>query len=174
MACIGEGALVILLPPEVMAAVDVWRLRYDPHVHTIPPHITVAYPFAIKAEEWPVLKSDIRSCLAGFSPFNVQLRATGVFESPDRVLWLRPDDGGPITAINAALAQRFPTVVPPSALGFIPHMTLGFFETAQALLHAREAVERELHPLRFDVIAISYLLQGVDGGWCQCDTVAIG
>ena len=174
MAIPGESALVILPPPDVRMAVDVWRLRYDAHVHTIPPHITIAYPFVIKAEEWPDLKPDIRACLADFPSFSVEILATGVFESPANVLWLRPDHRGVITAIHAALAQRFPSAVPPATFEFIPHMTLGFFETAEALQQARETVERELRPMRFDVGEISYLLQDVDGGWCQSDTVAIG
>ena len=134
MACTGEGALVILPPPDIMTAVDVWRSRYDSHVHTIPPHITVAFPFVIKPEEWPDLKPAIRECLADFAPFSIVLQTTGVFESPAGVLWLRPDDGGVITAIRTALAQKYPVAIAPLPFEFIPHMTLGFFETPQALL----------------------------------------
>ena len=56
-----------------------WRRRYDPeHWRTIPPHITVAYPF-VRQEDRPVMQPAFAACLRAFQPFWITLAEAPVF-----------------------------------------------------------------------------------------------
>ena len=77
----GDGALFVLPSQRVQAKIVPWRRRYDPeHWRTIPPHITVAYPF-VRHEDWPEVKPAFTACLQAFQPFWITLAELGVFEA---------------------------------------------------------------------------------------------
>src|SRR5512140_3938275 len=148
---IGEGALAINLPREAAEAADRWRERYDPNFKIIRPHITLAYPFRVLPADWPGRREELAGLVGRFAPFWVTLAQASCFTAPARVLWLKPESGGEIERLRRALEQRFPQLVPPDTLGFVPHVTLGFFDTDAALEEARRSVQSAEPPLRFEV-----------------------
>jgi 2'-5' RNA ligase len=164
----GDGALFVLPSQRVQAKLVTWRRLYDPeHWRTIPPHITVAYPF-VRREAWPALQPAFAACLQAFQPFWIKLAELGAFEHPQSVLWFRPDDGGRLAQIHAALTERFPTHVQAGPLDFVPHLTVGFFDSPAAEAQARAAIETAWHPLRFRVRSLCYATLHDDGIWRAC------
>jgi 2'-5' RNA ligase len=170
----GDGALFVLPSQRVQAKIVSWRRIYDPeHWRTIPPHITVAYPF-VRYDDWPEVQPAFSACLQAFQPFWITLAQLGAFESPQTVLWFRPDDGGMLTRIHAALAERFPAHVQAGPLGFVPHLTVGFFDSAAAMAQAKATIEGTWRPLRFRVRSLCYATLHDDGIWRTCDGLPLG
>ena len=160
----GAGALFITPSQRVQAKIIPWRRIYDPeNERAIPPHITLGYPF-VRAEEWPAARPVVMECLRAFPPFWITLAELGAFEHPDSVLWFRPDDGGALARIHAALAASFPAHFRPGPLPYVPHLTVGIFDSAEALAQARAAISAVWQPLRFRVTAVRYGVLEM-GGW---------
>lgn len=165
----GDGGLGLLPSRRVRARVIPWRRLYDPeHWRTIPPHITLAYPF-VRQEDWAAFRPALEGCLAAFRPFWVTLARLGVFEDPQAVLWFRPDDGGMITRIYSALSQRFPSYMQTGPLPFVPHLTVGFFDSREAMDAAKARIEAAWQPLRFRVRALEYAVYCEDCVWRMID-----
>ena len=171
----GDGALFVLPSQRVQAKIVPWRRRYDPeHWRSLPPHITtVGHPF-VRQEDWPAMQPAFAACLRAFQPFWIELAELGVFESPRAVLWLRPDDGGMLAHIHAALAERFPTHIQAGPLGFVPHLTVGLFDSLAALTQAKTAITASWQPLRFRVQSLCYATLHDDGFWRTCDGLPLG
>ena len=151
MSAVGDSALAFFLPQPVTAVVDLWRMRYDPRVNSIAPHITVAFPPFITPREWPTVRAEVIACVAGMPSFEVTIQSTGTFNETPLVLWLRPEDDGHFVHMHQTLAKRFPQYVPVSPIVYVPHGTIGFFEDLELLLQAQHTVEQELKLLRFKV-----------------------
>jgi 2'-5' RNA ligase len=170
----GDGAVFVLPSQRVQAKIVPWRRRYDPeHWRTIPPHITVGYPF-VRQEDWPAMQPAFAACLQPFRPFWITLAELGVFESPQAVLWFRPDDGGMLARINAALAERFPAHVQAGSLSFVPHLTVGFFDSPAAMVQAKTTIETTWRPLRFRVKSLCYATLHEDRIWRTCARLPLG
>jgi len=170
----GDSALFVLPSQRVQAAIVPWRRIYDPeHWRMLPPHITLAYPF-VRAEAWPAARSVLIARLRAFRPFWITLAELSAFEQPGIVLWFRPDNGGALARIETALAEAFPAYFPPGPLPFVPHLTLGFFDSLEELAQARAAIAAAWQPLRFRVAALSYAVLEPDGVWRVRDTVRLG
>jgi 2'-5' RNA ligase len=170
----GETALVILLTPAAARAADRWRQLYDPNMASVPPHITLVYPFRVQAAAWPAERPTFAHLLAGFPAFRVSLVETGVFTSPSRVLWLKPQDDGSIQRLHTALLESFPRLVLPNPLGFVPHVTLGFFDSDAALQAARQAVQAGYKPVHFIARRITCLTYTATGAWQVLDELRLG
>jgi 2'-5' RNA ligase len=170
----GDGALFVLPSQRVQAKIVPWRRLYDPdHWHTIPPHITVAYPF-VRHEDWPKVQPAFAACLQAFQPFWITLAELGIFESPQAVLWLHPDDGGMLARINAAMAEQFPAHVQAGPLGFVPHLTVAFFDSLATMAQAKTTIEASWRPLRFRVKSLCYAILHEDKIWRTCDGLPLG
>jgi len=170
----GDGALFVLPSQRVQAKIVPWCRRYDPeHWRTLPPHITVGYPF-VRQEDWPAMQPAFAARLQAFQPFWITLAELGVFESPQAVLWFRPDDGGMLARIHAALVKRFPAHVQAGSLGFVPHLTVGFFDSPAAMAQAKTTIEATWRPLRFRARSLCYATLHDDGFWRTCDGLPLG
>ena len=171
----GDGALLVLPSRRVSAAIIPWRRIYDPaHWRMIPPHITVVYPFAVQGHAWDAVRPLLAERLAQFRPFTVTLAELDAFAAPNRVLWRRPDDGGQLSRIRAALAEAFPAWVAEDKLGYVPHLTLGFFGSDAALAAARSQVASAWAPRRLRVRALSYVVLEADGIWRSHAEIPLG
>ncbi len=171
---LGDGALFVLPSQRVQAQIMPWRRRYDPeHWRTIPPHITVVYPF-VRHTDWPEVKPAFTASLQAFQPFWITLAELGVFESPQAVLWFRPADNGMLARIRAALGEQFPAYVHTDALGFVPHLTVGFFDSQAAMTQAKTTIAANWQPLRFRVQSLCYATLHEDGFWRTCDRLPFG
>jgi poly(A) polymerase len=169
----GDSALVLCPPDEISAEIDRWRCVYDPRHEGIRPHITVAYPFMPEAD-WGANRPALAEFLKDFPPFPIMLRSLGTFDGNPAVLWLRPEDGGRLTYMHDALAGRLPAYIPASPVGYVPHLTLGFFDTPEALAEAQQVILSEIEPLHLEVDELIYMVFGGDGVWRTRDRLPLG
>jgi len=170
----GDSALAFLIPSGPRRQIDQWRRLYDPYYGLIPPHITIAYPPFVPEVDWPALRPALKECLRAFQPFDVALRELGTFPGEPGVLWLKPEDGENLERIHAGLMQRFASHFPASTLEYVPHLTLGFFDSPDALARAQQAVASNLRPMRFTLRRLAYAVLGENNVWRLCDQLALG
>lgn len=169
-----DRALVVVLPERICAQIDVWRQAHDPNYGIMPPHITVAYPPFVPADQWPAMRLVVRQCLSQFPPFQILFRGLGTFEADQCVLWLRVEDGGRLLRIRAGLMHCLPECVPPLPFEYVPHVTLGVFKSLSKLQEAELAMRDRMKPRRFTVRRLTYLSPDKHGVWSVCSHVPLG
>jgi 2'-5' RNA ligase len=101
-----ETALLVLVP-RADPLVARYRERHDPAARVgVPAHVTIAYPFApldlITAEDMGTL----RRIAAGVGAFDLTLSTLGWFGTD--LLFLRPDDPGPLDRLVSEVGKAFP------------------------------------------------------------------
>jgi len=170
-----ESALAFFPPAAVAQVVNRWRRVYDPYVDTIEPHITLVYPLNLTAEEWPAQRAAFTACLEGFAPFPVEITRLNRFLSPGMVLWLEPEDGGQILRMYWKLQERFPAFIEPPVPPFtvVPHMTVGFFNSLEALETAQQKIAAELTCLEFELNELVFGAQITQGKWGRVDGIKL-
>ena len=170
-----ESALAFFPPASVAQVVNRWRRLYDPNVEAMEPHITLVYPINLTAEEWPAHRAAFAACLGGFAPFRVEITRLNRFLSSALVLWLQPEDGGTITRMYRRFAEHFPAYIVPlqSPLSFVPHMTVGFFDSLEALQEAEQKIAAELTCLEFEVNELVFGTQTEQGKWGRVDGIKL-
>jgi 2'-5' RNA ligase len=168
-----DSALFFFPPAEVAQVVNGWRRLYDPTVDTIEPHITLVYPFNLRAEDWPAQRAAVAACLEGFGPFHIEITRLNHFLTPGMVLWLEPEDGGVIARMFWRLEERFPDLIEPPHPPFsiVPHMTVGFFDQLEALEQAQQKIAAELTCLEFDVTELVFGASIGQGRWGRVDGI---
>ncbi len=170
----GDSALGFFPPGEISREIDRWRFIYDPHHEGIRPHITVAYPPFIPEKDWAMNQPALVELLKDYLPFSITLRDLGTFAGRPAVLWLRPEDGGHLTRLHNALVDLLPAYILTSPLGYVPHLTLGFFDTPEALAEAQQVILSEMKPLHFEADELIYMVFGDDGVWRTRDRLPLG
>jgi 2'-5' RNA ligase len=158
----GESGLVIIPPPEIRGEIDMWRRVYRAYDSKITPHITIFYPFAA-LDVWDTNRRAAIDALRDIHAFEVKLRELGTFVRGESVLWLRPENGKALMKIHIRMRQLFSKNMPSSSLSYIPHLTIGFFDSVEELLEARKAVQKQLKPLQFKVDRIIYAIFEQEG-----------
>lgn len=146
----GETGLVIMPPPELRNEINMWRRVYHAYVSTVTPHITLCYPF-IPINIWDSNRQAIFKALQGIRPFDIKFRELGTFVRDESVLWLKPENGKNLSRIRMKIQELFSEYLSQSALAYVPHLTIGFFNSVDDLLEARKSVQKQLKPLQFTV-----------------------
>ena len=171
---LGDSGLAAEVPREVAVVINRCRRVHLPDHAQIAPHVTVAYPPFVPEEDWLSQRLAVGECLLAFQPFEVTLTGTGFFAGEPPVLWLKPEDGGRFSRIREALTERIPEYFPPMPWDYVPHVTIGPFDTHEALARARQFVESEWRPMRFEVGELVYAIMLADGTYRIADRVALG
>jgi 2'-5' RNA ligase len=174
MAEIGESALAIFPPAEIMQNINRWRQIYDPYVDIIPPHITVVYPLGISPQAWTEVRPIFLQIVGQFQPFKVKINTLNSFLTPQIVLWLQPENSEVISDLHLVIEERFPGYIHRDALPFVPHMTLGFFASPKKLEQAQRKICKELKPMEFTVDELIYAALGEDKRWKLVDHLPLG
>jgi 2'-5' RNA ligase len=169
-----DRALVVVLPRRIRAEIDIWRQAHDPNYGIVPPHITVAYPPFVPEEQWPGLRLAVRHCLGQFRPFQILLHGLGTFETDHFVLWRQVEDQGWLSRIRAALMLCLPQYMPPLPFAYVPHVTIGVFQSRPDMDKVWEAMRVDMKPRRFIVRRVAYLSPDQRGGWSVCGHVPLG
>ncbi len=125
----------ILIFPQIENAeiIDELRGRYDPLASLIRPHITLAFPFET---EWSAdqVRRLLTDAARGVAPF--ELRLSGLSRQSDAFgHWLflnLSDEIGALSLLHRRLYADGLRAFRPTA-AFVPHMTLGRFETVEAM-----------------------------------------
>jgi 2'-5' RNA ligase len=151
------SALWVPVTPEVEARIAGWRQKYDPSVELYPAHISLVYGAFVPLEVWPVVKDRLLSLLGQFSPFEIRLRETGVFEGDPCTLWLKPEDDGQLQRLRAALEKELPEWVHPLPFPFQPHLTIGFFTHKEGLEKVQNRFRQAFSPISFEVDQLDFI-----------------
>jgi 2'-5' RNA ligase len=123
---------VVVAVPEAAAAVDAWRERTCEAKPSagVPPHVTLAFPFVPAAEVDDALLAELRTRLASYRSFVVELRRTARFP---QVLYLEPEPGERFVELARAVGDRSGDP--------IPHLTV-----AQGGADVLDAAEADVAP----------------------------
>ena len=130
-----------------MPVIDEIRSQYDPIARLVRPHITLVFPFE---SDIPTasLKAHMEGELFAIKPFEIILG--GVAPSPlsDPYLFLLVQKGtAELTALHERLYTGILSPYYPEWLrgrAYLPHMTIGHFQTQAQLTHALRAVEKSI------------------------------
>jgi 2'-5' RNA ligase len=139
-----------------------WRRVFKSYESTIAPHITISYPF-ITIDIWDRSRRDIVAVLQSIHAFNIKLRELGTFVADESVLWLKPDNGHTLVKIRALMQDLFVKHLESPSLAFVPHLTLGFFQSVEEMLHARKTVEKQIKTLEFTVNKLIFAIIESEG-----------
>lgn len=169
------GAVAVSVEADAAGYVDSFRRRYDPHVAHIMPHITLAFAHDLETVQWSQARPRIERDLQELPPFTVHVAETGVFVRDGLVLWLRPTvENGELISLRSVVVREFPGVTFERPDDFVPHISIGFFETEESLLRARAVVQRELRPFSFRVAFVSFLQADEGDIWRCVDSIKLG
>jgi 2'-5' RNA ligase len=126
-------------------------------------------------EVWPAQRAAFAACLQGFAPFRIEITRLDRFFSPALVLWLQPEDGGTITRMYRQLVERFPAFIEPPRppYTFVPHMTVGFFNSLEAMEEAQQKIAGELTCLEFEVNEVVFAAQTEQKKWGRVDGISL-
>jgi 2'-5' RNA ligase len=158
----GETGLVIMPPPEIRAEINLWRRIYRAYESSVTPHITICYPF-VPIDVWDAHRRAIADRLRGIDSFDIVLRELGTFVHDESVLWLKPEDGKNLVRIRVKMQELFSKHLSQPALAYVPHMTIGLFQSVDELFEARKAVQKQLKPLRFNVDRLIFAIFETEG-----------
>ncbi|MGB3341440.1 MAG: 2'-5' RNA ligase family protein [bacterium] len=170
----GDSALVIFPTEEISMEIDKWRRVYDPNSKVIPPHMTMAFPPFISDKQWLQERENFTTVLRAFEPFKVTLQKLGYFKGDSFVLWLEPEDGDDFIRMHSALQKQFPKYVPLSEFEYVPHLTIGSFESKEAMHQAKKIISSEYKALKFMADNVVYTVLDNDGIWYIKDRLSLG
>lgn len=137
-------------PAEIRNEINMWRRIYRAYESTVTPHITISYPF-IPIALWDANRRPILNTMRRFHPFDIKLRELGTFVHDRSILWLKPEDGKNLIRIRTKMQELFLKHLSESSLAYVPHLTIGLFESVEEMLKARKSVQEQLKPLQFTV-----------------------
>jgi 2'-5' RNA ligase len=174
MASPGHGSVLLIEVPEAEPAVRRHRERLDENVRRgIPAHITVLYPFLPADEISAAVLARLEDLFAPVSGFRLRLDHTDWFG--ENVLWLGPQDPGPLRALTDRVWQAFPAF-PPFEGQFddvVPHLTVGHGHPMSDLRAAEESVSACL-PVDARVTAVTLMTERSAGGrWARSASFAL-
>jgi 2'-5' RNA ligase len=138
---VGQSALIVAMD-EVGSVVDHWRRQYDPVATSVPPHVTVLYPFLPLDRIDDAVCTELTALFAGQPAFEATL--TGCARFPE-VFYLRAQPEATFQQLTAVVHQRWPEA-PPYGGQFetvIPHLTVA--HSGDAAIHLE--LELEIGPL---------------------------
>lgn len=170
----GDSALIVVVPEWASGDIAAWRRAYDPNHRAIPPHVTVVYPPFVPVDQWQHARAGLAATIQQFEPFEVVFRELDTFAGLPAVLWLRPEDGGVLYRLNAAIAKSIPEYVAALPFEYVPHLTIGFFASGEESEAAQHAVGASFSLLRFRVDALAYTVFDAYGTWHRYDEIPLG
>lgn len=110
---------------------------------TLPPHITLLFPFLPLSGITPEVRLRLAALFASESPFDYQLTRVGWFDR--RVVYLEPDPRDGFTALISRLSREFDVLPYDGAFeDVVPHLTLAEGRTVRRLKHAAVRAARRL------------------------------
>ena len=136
-----QSALLVEVPAAELA-VSGPRRELDPAAALgVPAHLTVLFPFVLPAAIDDQVLARVTAVADTVRPFDLALSRTAWFG--DDVLWLAPDDPGPLRRLTDQMWAAFPEHPPYGGVfdDVVPHLTVG-----QAGSHAAPDALRTVEP----------------------------
>ena len=151
----------MIFPPLAdMARVEAVRRRFDPLAESIPAHVTLAIPFDSDVSE-PDLRRHVEVAAAGIGSFAITLDGTSCTD--DHALFLHVADGADLIETLHDRLYSGPLARHRSLQAFVPHMTIGRFNSSTACAAALVSPQLDGLALRTVVRAVSVYRIATDG-----------
>ena len=154
------SALVIIPPKELWSPIQEIRMKYDRHIESWMPHITLLYPFIFEAELDLVIE-DILNVCEKISPFKVTLKEFEVFHhgKQNYTFWLKPQPMELIIQLQYLLLRVVPECNDVNLYkdGFVPHLSLGQLNNKNKIKSFLENMSKKWNQLSFYVNQIHFI-----------------
>jgi len=122
-----ERQAVVYFPNINTDKINVFREKYDPQYRIIRPHITLVFPISGISEEQVIEHLNIITTKS-IKPFQIEFK--GLIRSFDDYLFLLVEKGNEeIIRVHNLLYSGALASQPRNDIRFIPHITLGAFQT---------------------------------------------
>eukprot|EP00617_Octactis_speculum_P004253 CAMPEP_0185789894 /NCGR_PEP_ID=MMETSP1174-20130828/153352_1 /TAXON_ID=35687 /ORGANISM="Dictyocha speculum, Strain CCMP1381" /LENGTH=302 /DNA_ID=CAMNT_0028484255 /DNA_START=46 /DNA_END=951 /DNA_ORIENTATION=- len=122
--------------PEAWEAIQSLRCKHDRQVARWPPHVNLLYPF-VPAHAFSAAAGVLFNALKDLPPFDVTLGGHSHFKhGPSSfTAFLAPDDPAPLSEVHRRCFAAFPALddLSSRASGFVPHLTVGQFDSRATL-----------------------------------------
>jgi 2'-5' RNA ligase len=127
--------------------IDALRLKYDPLVHHVSPHLTLVFPFESDLDT-QTLSEHLASSLQSIEPFQLRLQGISRGEGYGFYLHLNVQEGqDELIELHEKLYGGVLDVYRPSWLrssGYTPHLTVGNFKNESDLIDALDQTKDTL------------------------------
>ena len=154
------SALVIIPPKELWSPIQEIRMKYDRHIKTWMPHITLLYPFVFEAE-FELIIEDFMDVCNKSSPFRITLKEFDVFYHgrQNYTFWLRPQPMQSIIELQKLLLRVVPECNDVNLYkdGFVPHLSLGQLNDKNKITSLLENMNKKWNQLSFSVNQIHFI-----------------
>ncbi len=145
-------AIVIFPPSADLVRVEAVRRRFDPLSDSVPAHVTLVFPFDTEISESDLLRH-VEVATTGVGRFAIEFN--GLSCTDDHVLFLLVSAGSdPITKLHDRLYSG-PLEPYRSDRVFVPHMTIGRFNSPAACTAALRSQDVEHMSVRTEATAVS-------------------
>lgn len=105
-----------------------YRMRYDPHYDSVPPHITLKEAFEVNDKEIEELVTELKHIANEFEPFTINVNKVSTFYPVTNTIYLKVEPIQELIDLNEKMQQgKFPEN---QSYSFVPHITV-----AQELAH---------------------------------------
>jgi 2'-5' RNA ligase len=171
----GETAVVIVPPQDICGFADHYRRLYMPDtLHTISPHITLAYPF-VPFDELEDAMPRLASALATCPPRAISIRGFSVFRDSG-ILYLHVANDERVLSLHRAIMAEFPAY--PIYGGqlttdFVPHITVGNFTDPGELNRVYQELSGMRLFLSWDVECVQVMYKDTEGIWQLCAEIPL-
>jgi 2'-5' RNA ligase len=160
-------ALVVVVPEAEPLVAD-YRRRFDTAAvaRSIPPHVTIVFPFAPVERARTDILASLEDLYAKAPSFDFALVRVDRFE---KHVWLAPDPPGRFVELTELTAARFPRWPPYEGVygEVIPHLTVGSGENIGEMASAARDELGSALPVSARANAVSLLEEQADGTWTE-------
>ncbi|KAL1499889.1 hypothetical protein AB1Y20_012572 [Prymnesium parvum] len=153
------SALCFIPPPDAQEAIQRLRQLHDRQIRRWPPHVNVCYPF-VPLPEFEAAASHLASCLRGFPPFDVTFRQLRHFAHGKKsfTAWLDPEASALQWQELVELCTRaFPHCSEQKQRGFVPHLTVGQFQSEREVQALEESIRGSWDSVRVQVADLALI-----------------
>lgn len=156
-------SLLVVAYPELAPSDQAWiqriRERYDPHFGLIAPHVTLVFPN--DRIDVTLLREHVRQLCQQFRAFRFVARTSMIVKdhfSPQTHLFLVPDEGfSQVVRLHDALYRGPLAADLILEVPFIPHITIGAFESITEAKAQADALNRTPFALVCSITTISLI-----------------
>lgn len=156
-------AVVLIPPAELQEPIQAIRRVHDRHVRRWMPHVTLIYPFRPRSA-FDGLRGPLERCCQPIERFEITLETFRHFHHGGQsyTLWLEPEPGQPVLALQAALLSVVPDCDDQSRrpAGFTPHFSVGQVRGRDNLHRLLDELQSRWSPIRWTVGEVALIWRG--------------
>ena len=160
MAKVYTTAVVIIPPKEIWGGIQDIRRKYDRHIHSWMPHITLLYPFRPHSG-FSKLEIFFSTTCNKIDIFEISLHKFKYFHHGKQKysLWLDPEPGHMIEFLQNKLLEIVPDCNDVNLYknGFTPHLSVGQIQGNDNLKTVLRKLQDHWSSLKFELTSIYFI-----------------